>query len=440
MAVSFLVQFRLRGYAKKYAKWARARSLREAKKLGVRKLRQPRFVPHITVFGPAEAHNLRNVVREVERIGRKYTSIPFRLGIKRGEFQREDANWLYLDVHLSHDLEQFRYELAQSLLRLERLIYDTCQPYDHKPKYKFHCSIGKYNPRDNAEFEKLSDYAEDKCSLEAFKQRRISVFGRLLNIVKKYVFRTEEEEDTGIRQHLLRVTILGRGGRIQAEYDLVLGRVLSRREALSERLWRKTIEEFKELRSPPREEYLSISDKSVYLIGDTHFDHKNVIRFCHRPFSSVAEMNRVMENNWNSTVGDNETVYFLGDWSFGRRARPATYWERRLKGSIVSIKGSHDKIKFERSRVLHVDGYSFLLIHNPEDRKIEWMKWHGWVIHGHAHNNKIDKYPFINGEQRTINVSAELINYKPVSLRYLLSLDLHSIKRMRTIDSQPERW
>lgn len=216
--------------------------------------------------------------------------------------------------------------------------------------------------------------------------------------------------------------------------------MLSRREALSERLWRKTIEEFKELRSPPREEYLSISDKSVYLIGDTHFDHKNVIRYCHRPFSSVAEMNRVMENNWNSTVGDNETVYFLGDWSFGRRARPATYWERRLKGSIVSIKGSHDKIKFERSRVLHVDGYSFLLIHNPEDRKIEWMKWHGWVIHGHAHNNKIDKYPFINGEQRTINVSAELINYKPVSLRYLLSLDLHSIKRMRTIDSQPERW
>jgi len=452
MAVSFLVEFRLRGYAKKYAKWARACSLRGAKKLGVRKLRQPRFVPHITVFGPAEAHNLRNLVREVARIGRKYTLVPFRLGIKRGEFQREDANWLYLDVHPSHDLEQFRYELAQSLLRLERMIYDTCQPYDHKPKYKFHCSIGKYNPRDNAEFEKLSDFAEDKCSLEAFKQRRISVFGRLLNIVKKYVFRTEEEEDAGIGQYLLRVTILGRGGRIQAEYDLVLGRVLSRREALSERLWRKTIEEFKELRSPPREEYLSISDKSVYLIGDTHFDHKNIIRFCHRPFSSVAEMNRVMEKNWNKSVGENDTVYFLGDYTgppprkLGMYHEKLRYWTGQLNGIKISILGNHDRnggcIEFEKARILHVAQYSFLLVHNPADKKINAIKVrHDWIIHGHVHNNKIDKYPFINGEQKTINVSLELINYKPVSLSYLLSsLDLDSIKRMRTIDSQPERW
>jgi hypothetical protein len=52
----------------------------------------------------------------------------------------------------------------------------------------------------------------------------------------------------------------------------------------------------------------------------------------------------------------------------------------------------------------------------------------------------MDKYPFINGGRKTMNVSAELTNYKLVSLEYLLSLDLDSIKRMRTIDSQPERW
>jgi len=113
---------------------------------------------------------------------------------------------------------------------------------------------------------------------------------------------------------------------------------------------------------------------------------------------------------------------------------------RQLKGHIVSIKGSHDRevssIRFERARVLRVDDHSFLLIHNPEDRDI---KWHGWVIHGHVHNNNMDKYPFINGKQKTINVSPELINYKPVSLKYLLSLDLDSIKWMRTINDQPER-
>jgi calcineurin-like phosphoesterase family protein len=52
----------------------------------------------------------------------------------------------------------------------------------------------------------------------------------------------------------------------------------------------------------------------------------------------------------------------------------------------------------------------------------------------------MDNYPFINGERKSINVSADLINFTPVSLNYLLSLDLSSVKRMLTIESQPERW
>jgi len=97
---------------------------------------------------------------------------------------------------------------------------------------------------------------------------------------------------------------------------------------------------------------------------------------------------------------------------------------------------------------LHVNGYDFLLIHNPnsndkrqtEKQKQKLQNWHGWVIHVHVHNNQMDRYPFINGEQKTINVGVEVINYKPVSLDYLLSLGMESIKRMRTIDSQPEIW
>ena len=46
-------------------------------------------------------------------------------------------------------------------------------------------------------------------------------------------------------------------------------------------------------------------------------------------------------------------------------------------------------------------------------------------------------YPFMNGARKTINVCAELINYRPVSLDFLASLKLGSIKRMDTIDSTP---
>lgn len=447
----FLVELRLHGYAREYARWARARTLREARRLGLRRLPEPRFVPHITLFGAADAHNIRNVVREVERIGQRYTLVPFKLGIRRGDFQNEDANWLYLDIETSQELERFRYDLAQGLVERERLICDTCPPYDRLPKYGFHCSIGKYDPRDSAKFEILAEYAETKCSLEIFKQRRVSPLGKLINLIERSIFKTEEEAP-GISQHLLRVTVLGRRSRIRYEYDLVLGRTLSRREALSGRRWRETIESFKELRSLPGKERLAISNESVHFIADTHFDHKNIIRYCRRPFSSVAQMNRAIEDDWNGTVRDNDVVYYVGDWSFGKRARSAAYWKRRLRGNIVSIKGSHDGphsgIRLQPFKELHVAGYDFLLIHipNPNDKhqtqeqKQKLENWQGWVIHGHVHNNEMHKYPFINGERKTINVSAELINYKPVSLQYLLSLDLDSIKRMRTIDSQPERW
>jgi calcineurin-like phosphoesterase family protein len=75
-------------------------------------------------------------------------------------------------------------------------------------------------------------------------------------------------------------------------------------------------------------------------------------------------------------------------------------------------------------------------VHNPDNLPIEW---NDWVIHGHKHNNDIKNYPFINGDKKTINVSAELVNYKPISLDFLLGLGLDSIKRMNTIDSHPER-
>jgi calcineurin-like phosphoesterase family protein len=111
----------------------------------------------------------------------------------------------------------------------------------------------------------------------------------------------------------------------------------------------------------------------------------------------------------------------------------------------ISVLGNHDRnggcVEFEKARILHIDHWRFLLIHNPADKKIETLNGrYDWIIHGHVHNNNMDRYPFINGEKKTINVSAEVINYEPVSLKYLLSLGLDSIKRMRTIDSQPERW
>ena len=176
---------------------------------------------------------------------------------------------------------------------------------------------------------------------------------------------------------------------------------------------------------------------SVYLSSDLHLDHTKIIGYCARPFisSNISEMNNVLVTNWNNTVGNNK-VYFLGDLSFGKEARPASYWLDRLQGKVHFIRGCHDIdiVDSQDSAVFQQGRYKFLMIHDPDQLP---FNWNHWIIHGHKHNNDMKNYPFINGDRKTINISPELVNYKPLSLDYLISLEPHSIKRMDTIDSIP---
>ena len=41
----------------------------------------------------------------------------------------------------------------------------------------------------------------------------------------------------------------------------------------------------------------------------------------------------------------------------------------------------------------------------------------GWVIHRHEHNNRPEKFPFVAYDAQRINVSRELLNYRPIALK-----------------------
>ncbi|MDT8357010.1 MAG: metallophosphoesterase family protein [Methanomicrobiaceae archaeon] len=172
----------------------------------------------------------------------------------------------------------------------------------------------------------------------------------------------------------------------------------------------------------------------IYLISDLHLDHSAIIGYCRRPFSDVERMNETLIRNWNGIVRREDTVFHLGDFAFGRNPRN---FKGRLQGRKRFIRGNHDrKLRGARTSVI-IDhqGFRFFLCHSPEDRPKEWG---GWVVHGHTHNHR-SRYPFINGDLRTINVSCELTGYAPVSLDFIISLDPESIKRMETVYSEPER-
>lgn len=160
-----------------------------------------------------------------------------------------------------------------------------------------------------------------------------------------------------------------------------------------------------------------------YVISDTHFDHKSIIKFCNRPFKDVNEMNLAMVHNWNSIVNEEDTVYHLGDVALGdertfpkRSVKHITdKWIGMLNGKKIFINGNHDPDNFgiPYTRIKY-KGIRFMLVHDPNDKRLPG--YDGWLIHGHKHNNNIGEYPFINTRKRTINVCVELTGYKPVSL------------------------
>jgi calcineurin-like phosphoesterase family protein len=49
----------------------------------------------------------------------------------------------------------------------------------------------------------------------------------------------------------------------------------------------------------------------IYLISDLHLDHKSIITYYNRPFSSVEEMNRTIIDNWNKVVNGGDFVYLV---------------------------------------------------------------------------------------------------------------------------------
>ncbi len=109
-----------------------------------------------------------------------------------------------------------------------------------------------------------------------------------------------------------------------------------------------------------------------------------------------------------------------------------------LNGEVRYISGNHEKEIWKKYDTISYNGYDFLLLHDPRDRK-DFPDFDGWVIHGHFHNNDLRKYPFINWEERTVNVCVEVLNYKPLKLDKLVEiLNSNLEENLETVLDFPE--
>lgn len=194
----------------------------------------------------------------------------------------------------------------------------------------------------------------------------------------------------------------------------------------------------------------------TFLTSDPHFGHRNVIKYCKRPYApvyemeseeismeSVQRMNEDLIARWNSVVKPGDRVIVLGDFSLGKQW--VTDVVPRLNGEKELIAGNHDWVhpihykkpeKGEKMRKLYYEagfksialegkleiaGQTVNLHHMPYaqggdhteagERFTKWrLEDNGlWLLHGHVH----DAWK-IKG--RMINVGVDVWNYTPVHI------------------------
>lgn len=184
---------------------------------------------------------------------------------------------------------------------------------------------------------------------------------------------------------------------------------------------------------------IKIDDTSkVFFTSDSHWNHKNIIEYCKRPFKDVEEMNNTLIENWNKVVPKDGIVFHCGDIAFGG----ASTWKTiipQLNGKIHLILGNHDiknlregyREYFESvqeqltatigKKLIYLTHFPLLCYHGAWGTEANC-----WNIHGHIHvcknkeaNSGKDfermKYTF----HTQYDVGVDLNDYTPISFEEL---------------------
>jgi calcineurin-like phosphoesterase family protein len=378
--------------------------------------------PHVTLFGPLTLNDGISQEQLLDTIGKVasgFDPIPFMID---GWEKREGMHGSVI---------AFPVKSSESLRNLTALLAYVLTPLTHShngwdtypDKKWFHVTIAnRLKPKKAAEiFSIIRKSADVLPRIDRSRSRIVTGFlawlKQTLHLKHRIIIWPVTLDETG-----LRITIM-HGEKIEAEFDLLLKCWLFGEDSHSSLSWEKTLRLYR------CNAGFELTDKKpekpgeIFVISDLHLGHANIIRYCSRPFlyTNPEEMDQVLIANWNSVISKNGRAYFLGDFRYGAHAQKADYYRKQLQGNITFIAGNHDGPDLDAIPLSKLDyrGFSFLLVHDPADVPAEF---HGWVIHGHHHNNDLHHYPFINFNERRINVSAEVIGYVPVSLNEICQI------------------
>lgn len=180
---------------------------------------------------------------------------------------------------------------------------------------------------------------------------------------------------------------------------------------------------------------MKFSDTSnIFFTSDTHFNHKNIILYCQRPFDTIEKMNETIIANWNKTVPQDGIVFHLGDFALGG----SEAWNKvlpRLNGQIHLILGNHDMKNFRQGYAEHFASVQEQLTVEMGKKKLilthfPLLCYHGtwgtemnvWNLMGHVHtlksNNEgkdFERLQYLFPTQYDVGV--DFNNYTPISFQ-----------------------
>lgn len=172
----------------------------------------------------------------------------------------------------------------------------------------------------------------------------------------------------------------------------------------------------------------------IFYTSDLHLGNANIIKYEHRPWKTVEEMNKGLIDRWNQKVSLYDEVYVLGDFSF-KKSQETVRFLKQLNGFIHLIHGNHDafldQYSFEVTRERELGSYvtdeGWYKKINDNGREVALchfpiMYWDGmddrgaYHLYGHMHSRPNMQHP----HKDAFNVGVDVNNYYPVTLDELL--------------------
>lgn len=164
--------------------------------------------------------------------------------------------------------------------------------------------------------------------------------------------------------------------------------------------------------------------------ADLHLGHKNILKYCDRPFDTIDEHDEYIINTWNEKVHYEDKAFILGDVALCNRTK-AIELITQLNGDITFILGNHDhplamkelcRLGYRVSPLLNIK------IPDPEmDDKKQYitlchypmMSWKysnsgSWNLHGHHHGVEVAKGLHVKYKLTQLDVGVDCFGYAPI--------------------------